>query len=65
MTTSSWARTRKSRVLSSYISRGIDIPVVTGSGLLALEAVTNNPKVQKGKMSGLLDLQVMMDAVDS
>lgn len=52
-------------LLSSYDFPGDDIPVVTGSGLLALEAMTTNPKVQKGENEWVDKIYELMDAVDS
>jgi elongation factor Tu len=50
-------------LLSSYDFPGDDIPVVTGSGLLALEAMTTNPKVQKGENEWVDKIYELMDAV--
>lgn len=52
-------------LLSSYDFPGDDIPVVTGSGLLALEAMTANPKVQKGENEWVDKIYDLMDAVDA
>ena len=52
-------------LLSSYDFPGDDIPVVTGSGLLALEKMTANPKTQKGEDEWVDKIYELMDAVDS
>ena len=52
-------------LLSSYDFPGDDIPIVTGSGLKALEAMTANPKVQKGEDPWVDKIYALMEAVDS
>lgn len=52
-------------LLSSYDFPGDDIPVVTGSGLLALEKMTANPKTQRGEDEWVDKIYELMDAVDS
>ncbi|WP_414527421.1 elongation factor Tu [Nodularia chucula] len=52
-------------LLSSYDFPGDDIPIVTGSGLKALEAMTANPKTQKGENPWVDKIYALMDAVDS
>jgi len=51
--------------LSSYDFPGDDIPVVAGSALLALEAMTANPKTQRGENEWVDKIYDLMDAVDS
>lgn len=52
-------------LLSSYDFPGDDIPVVAGSALLALEAMTANPKTQRGENEWVDKIYDLMDAVDS
>ncbi len=52
-------------LLSSYEFDGDDIPIVSGSALMALEAVTANPKVTKGENEWVDKIYALMDAVDS
>ena len=52
-------------LLSSYDFPGDDIPVVAGSALLALEAMTANPKTQRGENEWVDKIYELMDAVDS
>ncbi|MEA5582295.1 elongation factor Tu [Nodularia harveyana UHCC-0300] len=52
-------------LLSSYDFPGDDIPIVTGSGLKALEAMTANPKTQKGEDPWVDKIYALMEAVDS
>jgi elongation factor Tu len=51
-------------LLSSYDFPGDDIPIVTGSGLLALEAVIANPKVTRGENEWVDKIYALMDEVD-
>ncbi len=51
-------------LLSSYDFPGDDIPIVTGSGLLALEAVVANPKVTRGQNEWVDKIYALMDEVD-
>jgi elongation factor Tu len=52
-------------LLSSYDFPGDDIPIVKGSGLQALEAMTKNPKTKKGENPWVDKIYDLMDAVDS
>jgi elongation factor Tu len=52
-------------LLSSYDFPGDDIPIVKGSGLQALEAMTANPKTQKGSNDWVDKIYELMDAVDA
>ncbi|KAB8333320.1 elongation factor Tu [Scytonema tolypothrichoides VB-61278] len=52
-------------LLSSYDFPGDDIPIIKGSGLQALEAMTANPKTQKGTNEWVDKIYALMDAVDS
>jgi len=52
-------------LLSSYGFPGDDIPIVAGSGLKALEAMTANPKTQKGENEWVDKIYALMEAVDS
>jgi len=52
-------------LLSSYGFPGDDIPIVAGSGLKALEAMTANPKTQKGENEWVDKIYTLMEAVDS
>ena len=52
-------------LLSSYDFPGDDIPIVIGSGLLALEHMTANPKTQQGENEWVDKIYELMDAVDS
>lgn len=52
-------------LLSSYDFPGDDIPIIKGSGLQALEAMTANPKTQKGSNPWVDKIYELMDAVDS
>jgi elongation factor Tu len=52
-------------LLSSYDFPGDEIPIVTGSGLQALEAMTANPKTQKGENKWVDKIYELMEAVDS
>ena len=51
--------------LSNYDFPGDEIPVVAGSALLALEALTSNPKVKDGEDKWVDKIFALMDAVDS
>jgi elongation factor Tu len=50
--------------LSDYEFPGDDIPVVPGSALLALEALTGNPKTAKGENEWVDKIHALMSAVD-
>ncbi|MBD0311391.1 MAG: elongation factor Tu [Microcoleus sp. T3-bin5] len=52
-------------LLSSYDFPGDDIPIVTGSGLKALEAMIANPKVTKGENEWVDKIYKLMEEVDS
>ncbi len=52
-------------LLSSYDFPGDDIPIITGSALKALEAMTSNPKVKKGENQWVDKIYALMDAVDA
>ena len=52
-------------LLSSYDFPGDDIPIVTGSGLKALEAMAANPKAVKGENPWIDKIYALMEAVDS
>nr|YP_009402750.1 elongation factor Tu [Compsopogon caeruleus]ARX96102.1 elongation factor Tu [Compsopogon caeruleus] len=51
-------------LLSQYDFPGDDIPFVTGSALLALEAMTNNPNIVRGEDKWVDKIYSLMDAVD-
>ncbi|MBD1814246.1 elongation factor Tu [Microcoleus vaginatus DQ-U2] len=52
-------------LLSSYDFPGDDIPIVTGSGLQALEAMIANPKIQKGENPWVDKIYKLMEEVDA
>jgi elongation factor Tu len=52
-------------LLTTYDYPGDEVPFVSGSALLALEAVTKNPKVKKGENQWVDKIFDLMDAVDS
>jgi len=52
-------------LLQNYDYPGEEIPFVVGSALLALEAVTNNPKIKKGENIWVDKIFDLMDAVDN
>jgi len=52
-------------LLSSYDFPGDDIPIVTGSGLKALEAMIANPKIVKGENEWVDKIYKLMEEVDS
>jgi elongation factor Tu len=51
--------------LDKYEFPGDDIPVVTGSALLALEALTTNPNLKRGENKWVDKIYTLMDQVDS
>jgi elongation factor Tu len=51
-------------LLSNYDFPGDEIPIVMGSGLKALEAMTANPKTAKGENEWVDKIYALMDAVD-
>jgi len=52
-------------LLSSYEFDGDEIPIVSGSALMALEAVSENPKLVRGENEWVDKIYALMDAVDS
>ncbi|MBW4619707.1 MAG: elongation factor Tu [Cyanosarcina radialis HA8281-LM2] len=52
-------------LLSSYDFPGDDIPIVAGSALLAMEAMTANAKTQRGENEWVDKIYELMDAVDA
>jgi elongation factor Tu len=52
-------------LLSSYDFPGDDIPIVAGSALQALEAMTANPKTKRGENEWVDKIYELMDSVDS
>ncbi|ADI14163.1 elongation factor Tu [Truepera radiovictrix] len=52
-------------LLSSYDFPGDDIPVIKGSALKALEALTANPNTQRGEDEWVDKIWELLDAVDS
>ncbi len=52
-------------LLESYDYPGDEIPFIAGSALLALEAVTANPKIKRGENQWVDSIFSLMDAVDS
>jgi len=52
-------------LLSSYDFPGDDIPIVSGSALLALEQMQSNPKTGRGENEWVDKIYSLMDAVDS
>nr|AID67888.1 translational elongation factor Tu [prasinophyte sp. MBIC10622] len=50
--------------LSEYDFPGDDIPVIPGSALLAVEALTENPATQRGENKWVDKILSLMDAVD-
>jgi elongation factor Tu len=51
--------------LSAYEFPGDEIPVVSGSALLALEGLTDSPKVARGENKWVDKIFALMDAVDT
>jgi elongation factor Tu len=52
-------------LLSKYDFPGDEIPFVSGSALLALEALTSNPKITRGQDKWVDTIYSLMDKVDS
>jgi len=52
-------------LLSEYEFPGDDLPIIRGSGLMALEAMIANPKTQRGDNEWVDKIYELMDAVDS
>jgi elongation factor Tu len=51
-------------LLSEYEFPGDDLPVIRGSGLMALEAMISNPKTTRGDNEWVDKIYELMDAVD-
>ena len=51
--------------LSKYEFPGDDIPIVAGSALLALQALTENPEIKAGQSDWVDKIYKLMDQVDS
>jgi elongation factor Tu len=52
-------------LLSTYNFPGDDIPICPGSALLAIEAITANPKLKRGDNPWVDKIFALMDAVDA
>ncbi|MDS3861553.1 elongation factor Tu [Thermosynechococcaceae cyanobacterium BACA0444] len=52
-------------LLTEYDFPGDDLPIIKGSGLKALEAMTANPKTARGENEFVDKIYELMDAVDS
>ncbi|CAL9092503.1 unnamed protein product [Musa acuminata var. zebrina] len=52
-------------LLSSYEFPGDDVPIISGSALLALEALMANPSIKRGENSWVDKIYELMDSVDS
>ncbi|MBW4468672.1 MAG: elongation factor Tu [Pegethrix bostrychoides GSE-TBD4-15B] len=52
-------------LLSSYDFPGDDLPIIRGSGLMALEAMVKDPKTKRGDNEWVDKIYELMDAVDS
>nr|ASQ39817.1 elongation factor Tu [Glaucocystis sp. BBH] len=52
-------------LLSKYDFPGDEVPFVTGSALIALEALTSNPKLARGENKWVDKIHALMDAVDA
>ncbi|XP_075107836.1 elongation factor Tu, chloroplastic-like [Nicotiana tabacum] len=52
-------------LLSSYEFPGDDIPIISGSALLALEALMANPSIKRGENQWVDKIYELMDSVDS
>ncbi len=52
-------------LLSSYDFPGDDIPIVSGSALKALEAITEKPTIKKGDNEWIDKIYALMDEVDA
>jgi elongation factor Tu len=50
--------------LSNYEFPGDDIPIVAGSALLSVQALTENPKLKKGENKWVDKILMLMDEVD-
>ncbi|MBW4654207.1 MAG: elongation factor Tu [Kaiparowitsia implicata GSE-PSE-MK54-09C] len=51
-------------LLSDYEFPGDDLPIIKGSGLMALEAMVANPKTKRGENEWVDKIYELMDAVD-
>nr|YP_009106607.1 translational elongation factor Tu [Dicloster acuatus]AIT95456.1 translational elongation factor Tu [Dicloster acuatus] len=51
--------------LDKYEFPGDEIPIVSGSALLALEALTENPQIERGSNKWVAKIYELMDQVDS
>ncbi|KAK6933993.1 Translation elongation factor EFTu/EF1A, C-terminal [Dillenia turbinata] len=51
-------------LLSSYEFPGDDVPIISGSALLALEALMANPAIKRGENQWVDKIYELMDAVD-
>lgn len=51
--------------LNNYEFPGDEIPIVSGSALLSVEALTKNPKTSKGENKWVDKIHELMDKVDS
>lgn len=51
-------------LLSEYDFEGDDIPIVAGSALMAVEALTENPEIAQGENEWVDKIYDLMDAVD-
>jgi len=51
--------------LSNYEFPGDDIPIVSGSALLSVQALTENPSIKKGENKWVDKILTLMDEVDS
>lgn len=51
-------------LLSEYEFPGDDLPIIRGSGLMALEAMIKEPKTQRGQNEWVDKIYELMDAVD-
>ena len=51
--------------LNNYEFPGDEIPVVSGSALLSVEALTQNPKINRGENKWVDKILDLMDQVDS
>lgn len=52
-------------LLSSYGFPGNEVPIVAGSALKALEAMTENPNLQRGQNDWVDGIYALMDAIDT
>ncbi|KAJ7540481.1 hypothetical protein O6H91_10G017000 [Diphasiastrum complanatum] len=52
-------------LLSSYEFPGDEVPIISGSALLALEALSANPQIKKGENKWVDKIFDLMEAVDS